>query len=295
MALPKRNPWLKVGFNAEATAEVNQLMQRLNLNTVCREANCPNLGECFKRGTATFMILGSQCTRNCRYCNIKAGRPDAVDPEEPEHLAEAASALGLKHIVITSVARDDLADGGASQFAAVIKALRLRSKQTTIEVLIPDFKGDEDALMTVLEAGPDVLNHNIECVKELFAVVRPQGGYDMSLELLKRAKAYSDEHAGKPVIKTGAILGMGETDEQLLTLFDDLAAVGCELLTLGQYLRPSKQHLEVDRYVSPDEFKRYREQALDAGLKYVVAGPLIRSSYKAEEALNIALKKNDRA
>lgn len=293
MVLPKKNPWLKVNFNAEATAEVTELMERLNLNTVCREANCPNLGECYKRRTATFMILGSQCTRNCRYCNVEPGRPEPVDPEEPAHLAQAALALGLKHVVVTSVTRDDLDDGGASQFAEVIRVLRERCAQATIEVLIPDFKGDEAALMTVLQAGPDVLNHNIECVRELFPVVRPQGDYERSLLLLERSRAFANRHGNRPVIKTGAMLGLGETDKQLRDLFADLARVGCELLTLGQYLRPTVKHHPIDRYVSPDEFDRYRKEALRAGLTYVVASPLVRSSYRAEEALNMALNEHE--
>lgn len=287
----KKPEWLKVGFNAERTKEVRDLMDNLRLNTVCREANCPNLGECYKHRTATFMILGSICTRNCRYCDVTTGRPEPVDPAEPENLALAAKQLNLKHVVITSVDRDDLPDGGAGHFAEVIRQLRKHVPGATVEVLIPDFQGNEDDLMTVLEAGPDVLNHNIECVREVFEEVRPQGDYDMSLEVLRRTRDYANAHGGKPIVKTGAMLGLGETDEQLRQLFRDLVENGTDLLTLGQYLRPSPKHVPVDRYVTPATFDRYRDEALEAGLAYVVASPLVRSSYRAEEALTAAMNK----
>lgn len=287
----KKPDWLKVSFNRKDTQEVIKLMQDLQLNTVCKEANCPNLGECYRSRTATFMILGSNCTRNCRFCNVTCDRPEEVDPQEPQHLAEAAKKLNLKHVVVTSVTRDDLPDGGASQFVKVIHALREALPEATVEVLIPDFQGDEAALRAVLEAGPDVLNHNVETVSNLYTKVRPQAIYERSLELLQRAKKYAlEEKAKQPdkarmLVKSGAMLGLGETDEQLQELFRDLQAYGCDILTLGQYLRPSSEHLPVERYVSPDEFEEYRQMALAEGIAFVTSTPLVRSSYRAEEAL----------
>lgn len=287
----KKPSWLKVNYSAQDTAEVISLMERLSLNTVCKEANCPNLGECYKKHTATFMILGSQCTRNCRFCNVTTGKPDAVDPDEPKHLAEAAKHLGLKHVVVTSVTRDDLPDGGSEQFARVIRALREVMPETTVEVLIPDFKGDHEALMTVMREFPDVLNHNIETVASLYKKVRPQAIYERSLKVLREAREFAESEAAKEgarpriLVKTGAMLGLGETDEELDVLFADLVENGVDVLTLGQYLRPSEEHVEMQRFVTPEEFERYRERAEEAGIGFVASSPLVRSSYRAEEAL----------
>ncbi len=285
LAKPK---WLKVKYNPGATREVVELMNHYQLNTVCKEANCPNLGECYSRRTATFMILGEQCTRSCRFCNVLSGRPAPPDPAEPEHLAAAAKTLGLLHVVVTSVTRDDLPDGGASQFVAVVEALRRELPQATIELLIPDLRGRWEALETILAAGPDVLNHNVETVPELYHEIRPQAIYERSLEVLSRAADYAVEHPlprGRMLVKTGLMLGLGESDEQLSRVFRDLVAHRVDVLTLGQYLQPSPQHAPVRRYVSPEEFDRYREEALAAGLSFVAAAPFVRSSYRAEEAL----------
>ena len=283
--------WLRVNLNPEKTHEVVELMDRLNLHTVCREARCPNMGECYERHTATFMILGAHCTRNCRFCDVSHGKPEAVDEKEPQHLAEAATALGLWHVVVTSVDRDDLPDGGAAQFAKVIRALHSALPEASVEVLIPDFRGSEEALMMVLEAGPQVLNHNVETVRELYSRVQPSANYEVTLQLLRRARDYAEAQkaahpeAERMVIKSGMMLGLGETDEEMKALFQELVAAGTDVLTLGQYLRPSEEHLPVERYVSPEEFARYREMALEAGFAYVAASPLVRSSYHAEEAL----------
>lgn len=299
--LKKKPSWLKVNFNSKETKEVIELMERLHLNTVCREANCPNIGECYKKRTATFMILGSQCTRNCRFCNVTCGRPQELDPDEPRHLAMAAKQLGLLHVVVTSVTRDDLKDGGSEQFAKVIRAIREELPQTTVEVLIPDFKGDEEALMRVLREHPDVLNHNVETVASLYSQVRPQAVYERSLELLQRTRRYAEqrvkEHPEEPriLVKTGVMLGLGETDEELDRLFIDLADHGVDVLTLGQYLRPSEQHIAVKRYVTPEDFERYRQMALDRGISFVASSPLVRSSYRAEEALaSVRAKEKER-
>lgn len=292
--LPKPD-WLRVKYSSDSVADIKQLMQELELNTVCREANCPNLGECYRRHTATFMILGSVCTRNCRFCDVHCGKGEPVDPQEPEHLAKAAKKLGAHHVVVTSVDRDDLPDGGAGQFAAVIQALRQELPNVTVEVLIPDFGGNREALNLVLQERPEVLNHNVETVKELFAVAQPQADYELSLNILSEARTYAEQHSAKNgrrmLVKSGIMLGLGETDDQLKQLFQDLAAHGCDILTIGQYLQPGPQHLPLQRYVSPAEFKHYEEMATAAGLAYVVASPLVRSSYRADEALAALQKK----
>ena len=273
--------WLKVNFNKEAVDEVSSLMASLKLNTVCKAANCPNLGECYKKHTATFMILGNQCTRNCRFCNVVHGRPEPVDPDEPANLAKAAKTLGLRHVVITCVTRDDLPDGGASQFAACIRELRTLCPDTTVEVLVSDMKGDKAALDTVIEAGPDVLNHNVETVKELYDKVRPEADYRRSLEVLR----YVKEKAPSMISKTGIMVGLGETDEQVLRLMDDVLATGCDILTIGQYLRPSPAHVEMIEYVTPEKFAYYKKVGEEKGFSYIASSPLVRSSYRAEEAL----------
>jgi lipoic acid synthetase len=248
------------------------------LNTVCEEARCPNVAECWGQGTATFMILGDVCTRACGFCAVKTGMPQSLDREEPERVAEAVAAMGLRHAVVTSVNRDELADGGASIFAATIAALRRRCPGTTIEVLIPDFKGSADALETVLTAEPDVLNHNVETVPRLYKRVRPGATYARSLELLKKAKA------GRPgiVTKTGMMLGLGETQNEVESVMRELVSEArVDVLTLGQYLQPTPEHLPVVRFVHPDEFRELARRGKQLGLRHVEAGPLVRSSYHA--------------
>ncbi len=279
--MERKPDWLKVSYNPAAVDEIAQLMNELNLNTVCREANCPNIGECYRKHTATFMILGSHCTRNCRFCNVQCDAPDAVDPAEPANVAAAAKRLGLRHAVVTSVTRDDLPDGGATHFAAVIRAIREICPDTTVEVLVPDFGGDEKSLLTVLNAKPDVFNHNVETVEALYTLVRPQARYARSLEVLAFAKRARPEG----LVKTGFMVGLGETDEQIAHLMDDVLKTGCDILTIGQYLRPSAEHAELKRYATPEDFARYRDLALQKGFRHVASAPLARSSYRAHEAV----------
>lgn len=275
-------PWLRVKAHPTGDYEyVRELLQTLKLNTVCDEAACPNRGECFGRKTATFMILGSVCSRGCTFCNVTKGNPVPVDESEPEHVAQAVEKLGLMHAVITSVTRDDLPDGGAGHFAAVVKAIRDLSPQVTIEVLIPDFQGDPDALQKVIDARPNIINHNVETVPALYPEVRPQANYCRSLKLLQRVKA-----TGSGVYtKSGIMVGLGEKPEEVLSVLSDLRKVHCDFLTIGQYLAPSPGHHAVVEYVPPDRFKDYKEKAYAMGFAYVASAPLVRSSYMAEEAL----------
>jgi len=266
--------------------KIKKLLRRLNLHTVCEEANCPNIGDCFSRKTATFMIMGDVCTRNCPYCNVSNGKPQALDPQEPENVANAVKTLGLKHVVITSVDRDDLPDGGASHFANVIKKVREINPGITIEVLMPDFKGSIESLKTVLDANPEVVNHNIETVKELYKIVRPQGNYERSLKILKSIKEINP----KTISKSGFMVGLGETKEQIINLMEDLYKNNVEILTIGQYLQPSKNHLPVYRYYSEEEFKELEEIGYKIGFKYVFSGVLIRSSFNAQEQFMVASK-----
>ncbi len=249
------------------------------LHTVCEEAHCPNIGDCWERRTATFMILGDTCTWRCHYCAVKTGRPDAVDMEEPRRLAATVQQMGLRYCVITSVTREDLPDGGASVFAECIRQIRRLLPDCKVEVLIPDFKGDDDALATVLDAAPDVLNHNIETVRRVFRTVRPKGGYDRSLRLLRRA----GELAGRIPTKSGMMVGLGETDEEIAETMGELLENGCRLLTVGQYLRPSPVHFPLQRYYRPEEFDAIRDLGLRMGFRHVASGPLVRSSYHADE------------
>ena len=283
--MQKKPEWLKVQYDKEAAREVAQLMKDLKLNTVCQEANCPNIGECYKRHTATFMILGSQCTRNCRFCNVATGKPGAPDPEEPMRVAEVAKELKLAHVVVTQVTRDDLPDGGAEQMAATVRAIKKLNPNSSVEVLISDLKGSEEALKTVLDAHPDVMNHNVEMVKELYRDVRPQAQYERSLKVLSDSKRFAPDI----LTKTGFMLGLGETEEQVDTLIDDIYDTGCDILTISQYLSPSEQHWELKRYVTPDEFAELKKKALEKGFRYVASGPLVRSSYRAYEALAASL------
>jgi len=277
----RRKPeWLKSKqIPTEEERRVRHLMKNLHLNTVCREARCPNRTECFNRGTATFLIMGDTCTRRCRFCNVNKGIPQPLDPAEPGHVAEAVKTLGLKYVVITSVTRDDLPDGGAVHFARVIQAVRGMKSDVGIEVLIPDFKGDVSALEQVLEAGPDVLNHNVETVPRLYSQVRPGALFERSLDVLKRAKA----HHPSIMTKSGLMAGLGETDDELYQVFAELRKAGCDLLTVGQYLAPTKEHYPVAEYIPPERFEAYRAKALEMGFSDAACGPLVRSSYKAGE------------
>lgn len=280
----KKPEWLKVTSKSGAANDaVLSMLRALGLHTVCEEASCPNRGECFSRKTATFMILGSHCTRHCRFCAVTKECPDIVDPDEPARVADAVKQLGLAHVVITSVTRDDLSDGGARHFARTIQAVQtsMPGCPPTIEVLIPDFQGSEDALSVVVDAGPDVLNHNIETVPRLYPTVRPEADYRRSLDLLGTAKKIRPQI----LTKSGIMVGLGETAEEVIQVLQDLRAVGCDLLTIGQYLAPSKNHLPVVAYIHPDQFEAYKRQAEEMGFRHVASGPLVRSSYHADEAL----------
>lgn len=288
MSTLRKPEWLKKKLpNKKSLDSMQEMVRHLRLHTVCEEANCPNVGECFGNKTATFMILGETCTRGCRFCAVGKGAVLPPDPEEPRHLAEAVKELGLKHAVITSVTRDDLPDGGAAHFAAAIREVRRLNPHTTIEVLIPDFQGDEEALQVVLDAKPEILNHNIETVPSLYAKVRPGASFERSVELLRRVKAYD------PAIlsKTGIMVGLGETPAEMTTVMERLVTVGCDIFTIGQYLQPSKEHLPVEAYVTPEQFEAYKEEGLALGLAFVESGPFIRSSYNAARALDAVQQK----
>lgn len=253
-----------------------RLIDDLELFTVCKEANCPNRQECYSTGTATFLILGETCTRNCRFCNIHPGTVLPPDPQEPERVAKAAQKLGLKHVVITSVTRDDLPDGGAGHFAATIEAVRAVLPNSTIEVLIPDFQGNEAALQKVIAVKPDIINHNIETHYALYSKVRPQADYAQSLELLQRV------YASGNVAKSGLMVGLGESDEQVFEVIRDLHKAGCSIITVGQYLPPSREHHALDRYVTPEQFEEYANYGKSLGVKHIFSAPLVRSSYHAK-------------
>jgi len=272
--------WLKVRApGSPSYLRLKGLMRELNLHTVCEEAQCPNIGECWNHGTATFMILGDVCTRACSYCAVAHGRPAAVDPAEPVRVASAIETLDLSYVVITSVDRDDLADGGASIFADTIRETRQRLPDCRIEVLIPDFQGNRAALASVLDARPDILNHNTETVPRLYRMARSGGRYARTLELLDRARGYAPDIP----TKTGLMVGLGEEHDELVATFEDLRGVGCGILTIGQYLRPSPAHAPMVRYYHPDEFAALKRIALDIGFVHVESGPLVRSSYHAHE------------
>lgn len=274
---PQRPDWLKVRVpGGESYAQLKNLISEHKLHTVCEEARCPNMGECWNAGTATFMILGDICTRSCGFCAVKTGRPGTLDWEEPHRVADAIRLMGVRHAVITSVNRDELPDGGAAVFAETIRQSRLASAHVKIEVLIPDFRGVWWALDIVVEARPDILNHNTETVPGLYPRVRPQGKYPRSLELIQRAK-----QAGL-VTKSGLMVGLGETKDEVLGVMEDLVEHGCDILTLGQYLQPTKEHVPVARFVHPDEFLEFKTRGLEMGFKHVESGPLVRSSYHAE-------------
>jgi lipoic acid synthetase len=280
--------WLKVRApGSPGYLRLKGLMRDLNLHTVCEEAHCPNIGECWHHGTATFMIMGDVCTRACGYCNVRHGAPAALDLDEPEKLARAVEAMELGYVVVTSVDRDDLADFGAGVFASTIRAIKTRRPACRVEVLIPDFQGEEDALHAVLDARPDVLNHNTETVPRLYRLARPGGRYARALELLERARRYAPDVP----TKTGLMVGLGETWDELVDVLRDLRNVDCQILTMGQYLRPSLAHLPMARYYTPDEFRELKRIALDLGFGHVESGPLVRSSYHAHEQTDSYLSK----
>lgn len=265
-------------IDTDKTRTVRKILKTKCLNTVCENARCPNKNECYTKNTATFLIMGNDCTRNCKYCNISCARPEPLDLEEPKHVAEAVQALGLKYAVITSVTRDDLPDGGAEHFANCIYEIRKLCPDTKIEILTPDFKGNKDCLDIIIKAHPDVFNHNIEAVRDIFKSVRPQGDYECSLEVLKYVKNNSDI-----LTKSGLIIGLGETFEQIEQTLIDLKNVGCDIVTIGQYIQPSKHHLEVAKYYTPEEYNKLKELANKVGIKNHQIGPLVRSSYRAAE------------
>ena len=265
-------------IDTDKTRTVRKILKTKCLNTVCENARCPNKNECYTKNTATFLIMGNDCTRNCKYCNISCARPEPLDLEEPKHVAEAVQALGLKYAVITSVTRDDLPDGGAEHFANCIYEIRKLCPDTKIEILTPDFKGNKDCLDIIIKAHPDVFNHNIEAVQDIFKSVRPQGDYECSLEVLKYVKDNSNI-----LTKSGLIIGLGETFEQIEQTLIDLKNVGCDIVTIGQYIQPSKHHLEVAKYYTPEEYDKLKELANKVGIKNHQIGPLVRSSYRAAE------------
>ncbi len=282
MTVVPKPDWLKIKVqDGPDRRQVAKLIRHLSLHTVCDEAHCPNRMECFSRKTATFMILGRICSRNCTFCNVTGGVPEPVDPQEPQRVALAIQELGLTYAVITSVTRDDLPDGGADHFAAVIRAIKNLDQPVKVEVLIPDFSGDPEALRKVVEAGPEVINHNVETVQRLYPAVRPLAVYARSLELLGRVKELDD----RMLTKSGLMVGLGERKDEVIRVFQDLRTQGCDQLTVGQYLAPSKRHYPVVEYVPPRVFEEYRKIALDLGFRYVASGPLVRSSYLADKAL----------
>ena len=283
--------WLRrrFSFNSSVT-EVSDLLVNLNINTVCQEAHCPNQLECFGNHTATFMILGDHCTRNCTFCAVTCGSPEPPDPDEPNRVAQAVSHLGLKYVVLTSVTRDDLPDGGADHFAATIKAIQEIGHEVFVEVLIPDFQGSVQALATVLAAAPAVLNHNLETVQRLYPAVRPQADYNRSLHLLAEVKRLAPD----TVSKSGFMVGLGEKSEEVSILMGDLRKVGCDLVTIGQYLRPSKDHHPVIEYVPPNIFQAYKAEAQSLGFMGVASGPYVRSSYQADILYQQAMKVKSR-
>ncbi len=276
--LGKRPDWLKVKLPiGQNYKDVYELMRKSKLNTVCEEAKCPNLSECWNRRTATFMILGDTCTRSCGFCNVKLGLPSELDLDEPRRVAESVHTLNLKHVVITSVNRDELKDGGASIFSETVRLIRKKMSQTTIEILIPDFKGEEHAFEIIMKNPPDILNHNLETIKRLYHAVRPQAKYDRSLELISWFKSKGLK------TKSGIMVGIGETKEEVFELMEDLYKSGCDIMTIGQYLQPTKNHLPVNRYVTLEEFSEYKNFGLQLGFKAVESSPLVRSSYHADK------------
>ena len=285
----RRPEWLKVSpLDPAILNKMRRLMRDLKLHTICESARCPNCTECFRRATATFMILGDICTRNCTFCAVKRGKPLSPDPQEPEHIVTAVDKLGLRYVVITSVTRDDLPDGGASQFAHTVKAIREYDPHIMVEVLIPDFSGSLSALQTVIDASPAVLNHNIETVPRLYPEVRPKADYRRSIELLRQSKLLNN----RILTKSGFMLGLGEVRQEVIELMADLRQAGCDLLTIGQYLQPSLRHHKVMKFTPPEEFEEYGNIGKQLGFRQVVSGPLVRSSFHAAETYLLAMEPN---
>lgn len=282
MVITKKPEWIRVkGVDESVLNRMKVLLDRYHLHTVCESAVCPNMGECFLAGTATFMILGNSCTRNCAFCGVDHGTPCQPDPDEPEHVAQAARELGLKHVVITSVTRDDLPDGGARQFAATIRAINRFLPDATTDVLIPDLKGSVENLSIILDAHPDILAHNLETVPRLYTTCRQQADYKVSLQVLENSKKVN------PAVftKSGIMLGLGETRDEVREVMRDLRSVGCDFLTIGQYLRPSPENIEVKEFLRPEVFEELRQEGVALGFTYVASSPFVRSSFHAEEAL----------
>lgn len=282
MTIKRKPKWLRIDLNKGRSLDyVKDILIKHSLNTVCEEANCPNRMECFSKQTATFMILGSQCTRDCKFCNVSNGQQQDVDSKEPQNVAKAVLELGLKHVVITSVTRDDLPDGGAQHFAEVIKAIRACDRHIVIEVLIPDFQGESKALETVVKARPDIINHNIETVPRLYNEVRSKAIYERSLQLLKDVKFLDNSIR----TKSGIMVGLGEKHNEVIQVMQDLRDAGCEFLTIGQYLAPSSKHYPVADYITPTEFETYESEGHEMGFSFVASAPLVRSSYNAAEMI----------
>lgn len=273
-------PWLRTPLPKDSNYSCTSgLIDDLNLNTVCQSAKCPNKWECYSKNVATFLIMGAVCTRNCAFCNIESGTIYPLEPDEPTRVAEAAKRLDLKHVVITSVTRDDLPDGGAAHFAATIRAVREALPACSVEVLTPDFQGNEEALQAVLDARPNIMNHNLETVPDLYSVIRPQADYQQSLDFLANSKRFAPDIP----TKSGIMVGLGETDEQILPVLDDLAAIKCDIVTIGQYMQPTRHHPLVKRYVEPEVFEWYAEEGRKRGIRHMFSAPLVRSSYNAEQ------------
>lgn len=284
MAVTRKPEWLRIDMAQGRSLDyVEDMLKKYSLNTVCVEANCPNRMECFSRKTATFMILGKECSRNCRFCNVSHGTLEEVNPEEPENLASAAVEMGLKHVVVTTVTRDDLPDGGAGHFAKVVKAIRAKDSDITIELLISDLKGDRESIKTVVDSKPEIINHNVETVPRLYKEIRPMAIYKRSLDVLRQVKEMDDTI----LTKSGMMMGLGETEEEVIEVMKDLRDVDCDFLTLGQYLAPSDKHYPVKEYVTPETFERYRVKAEELGFKFVASGPFVRSSYKAADRKSV--------
>ncbi|OGI21807.1 MAG: lipoyl synthase [Candidatus Melainabacteria bacterium RIFOXYA12_FULL_32_12] len=274
--------WVKRGIiDTETTRTVRKILRENNLNTVCESARCPNKSECYSKNTATFMILGNTCTRNCKFCSVNSGIPEPINPNEPDLIAEAVKKLGLNYVVVTSVTRDDLEDGGAMHFANTIRSIKKIDNEIKVEVLTPDFQGNLDSINVVIEAKPDVFNHNIETVETLYPKVRPQAEYKRSLEMIKYIKSENHEI----YTKSGFMVGLGETFKQISELLQDLKEHNCDIVTVGQYIQPTRNHLEVSRYLQPEEFDHIKQLALETGIKYPISAPLVRSSYKAKEII----------
>lgn len=281
MSKLRKPEWLRIGsMDREKIHEIQKMLRQLKLHTVCEESMCPNIGKCFEKKTATFLVMGDICTRDCKFCDIKFGRPHPLDPEEPDHIAEATKKLGLKHVVITSVTRDDLPDGGAAHFAKITEKIRNYDQNLIIELLIPDLKGNEEHIKIIVDSKPDIINHNIEVIPRLFRKVTPQADYERSLKLLKLVKEMD------PTIytKSGLMVGLGETKEEVIELLKDLREVNCDIVTIGQYLKPPSSDLEIEEFVHPDIFKEYEKIAYELGFEFVASAPFVRSSFNAEEA-----------